>query len=85
MTMTERSLATRESASPRSLISRLGRGLEQSVMIRGESVANPPLILLHGGPGSARRGCLRLFNAPLEKSFTVVYSDQRGPGKPSSP
>ena len=29
---------------------RLG-GLDQWVMIRGESVANPPLILLHGGPG----------------------------------
>ena len=29
---------------------RLG-GLDQWVMIRGENVANPPLILLHGGPG----------------------------------
>ena len=29
---------------------RLG-GLDQWVMICGESVANPPLILLHGGPG----------------------------------
>ena len=26
-------------------------GIDQWVMIRGESVANPPLILLHGGPG----------------------------------
>ena len=25
--------------------------LDQWVMIRGESLANPPLILLHGGPG----------------------------------
>jgi proline iminopeptidase len=29
---------------------RLG-GVDQRVMIRGESVANPPLILLHAGRG----------------------------------
>jgi len=50
-------------------------------MIRGESVANPPLILLHGGPGFSERGFFRHFNAPLEKSFTAVYWDQRGAGK----
>ena len=50
-------------------------------MIRGESVANPPLILLHGGPGLSETGFFRHFNAPLEKSFTVVYWDQRGAGK----
>ena len=50
-------------------------------MIRGESVANPPLILLHGGPGFSETRFFRLFNAPLEKSFTVVYWDQRGAGK----
>src|SRR6266550_7667119 len=39
---------------------RLG-GLDQWVMIRGESVANPPLILLHGGPGLSETGaCARL-------------------------
>ena len=59
---------------------RLG-GLDQWVMIRGESVANPPLILLHGGPGLSETGLFRHFNAPLEKSFTVVYWDQRGAGK----
>ena len=59
---------------------RLG-GLDQWVMIRGESVANPPLILLHGGPGWTETGFFRHFNAPLEKSFTAVYWDQRGAGK----
>jgi pimeloyl-ACP methyl ester carboxylesterase len=59
---------------------RLG-GLEQWVMIRGESVANPALILLHGGPGLSETAFFRHFNAPLEKSFTVVYWDQRGAGK----
>ena len=59
---------------------RLG-GLDQWVMIRGESLANPPLILLHGGPGFTETRLFRHFNAPLEKSFTVVYWDQRGTGK----
>ena len=59
---------------------RLG-GLDQWVMIRGKSVGNPPLILLHGGPGLSETGLFRHFNAPLEESFTVVYWDQRGAGK----
>lgn len=59
---------------------RLG-GLDQWVMIRGESLDNPPLILLHGGPGMSETFFFRRFNAALEKSFTVVYWDQRGTGK----
>jgi pimeloyl-ACP methyl ester carboxylesterase len=59
---------------------RLG-GLDQWVMFRGESVANPALIMLHGGPGLSETALFRHFNAPLEKSFTVVYWDQRGAGK----
>ena len=52
-------------------------------MIRGESSANPPLILLHGGPGWSETGFFRYFNAPLEQSFTAVYWDQRAAGKSS--
>jgi len=59
---------------------RLG-GLEQWVMIRGENIANPPLLLLHGGPGMSETSFFRHCNASLEKSFTVVYWDQRGTGK----
>lgn len=59
---------------------RLG-GLDQWVMIRGESVANPLLILLHGGPGFPEMRLFRAFNAPLEKDFTVVYWEQRGTDK----
>jgi len=59
---------------------RLG-GIDQWVMHRGESIANPPLILLHGGPGMPESGLFRRFNAVLEKHFTLVYWDQRGAGK----
>ena len=59
---------------------RLG-GLDQWVMIRGERITNPPLILLYGGPGLGETQFFRRFNAPLEKSFTLVYWDQRGAGK----
>jgi pimeloyl-ACP methyl ester carboxylesterase len=60
-------------------------GLHQWVLMRGESAANPPLILLHGGPGLSETRFFRRFNAPLERSFTVVYWDQRGAGKSFSP
>src|ERR1700674_3075648 len=56
---------------------RLG-GLDQWVMIRGESLANPPLILLHGGPGFTEMRLFRHFNAPFESSSPVVNWDQRG-------
>ena len=59
---------------------RLG-GIDQWVMIRGENVANPPLIVLHGGPGMSEMGFFRHFNAPLERHFVVVHWDQRGAGK----
>jgi pimeloyl-ACP methyl ester carboxylesterase len=56
-------------------------GIDQWVMIRGESVDNPPLLHLHGGPGFSETRLFRHFNSPLEEHFTVVYWDQRGSGK----
>jgi pimeloyl-ACP methyl ester carboxylesterase len=59
---------------------RLG-GIDQWVMIRGEKVSNPALVLLHGGPGFPETGFFRYFNSALEKVFTVIYWEQRGTGK----
>lgn len=59
---------------------RLG-GVDQWVMIRGQDVRNPPLVLLHGGPGMSETCFFRACNAVLETQFTVVYWDQRGTGK----
>jgi pimeloyl-ACP methyl ester carboxylesterase len=59
---------------------RLG-GVDQWVLIRGENIMNPPLILLHGGPGMSETSFFRSCNSVLERSFTVVYWDQRGAGK----
>ena len=55
------------------------RGIDQWVMIRGESLRSP-LILLHGGPAMSEMSFLALQCA-AEKSFTVVNWDQRGAGK----
>ncbi len=56
-------------------------GVEQWIAVRGQSVKNPILLFLHGGPGTAFIPIARAFQDPWEKYFTVVQWDQRGAGK----
>jgi pimeloyl-ACP methyl ester carboxylesterase len=56
-------------------------GIGQSLWFRGVSDANPPLILLHGGPGASESALFRRFNAELEQHFLLVYWEQRGAGR----
>ncbi len=55
-------------------------GIPQWVQVRGQDRNNPVLLCLHGGPGGSWLPVTRLF-LPWEKSFTVVFWDQRGAGK----
>jgi proline iminopeptidase len=56
-------------------------GIDQWIEVRGQSVKNPILLFIHGGPGSAFMPVARTFQDPWEKYFTVVQWDQRGAGK----
>ena len=56
-------------------------GIDQWIEIRGQSVKNPILLFIHGGPGSAFIPIARAFQDPWEKYFTIVQWDQRGAGK----
>jgi pimeloyl-ACP methyl ester carboxylesterase len=56
-------------------------GIDQWVVVRGLSAANPVLVVLHGGPGSPETVFFRATNAAIEDAYTVVYWDQRGAGR----
>src|SRR5262245_22281858 len=55
-------------------------GTQQWVTIRGQDRANPVILVLHGGPGSAIAGLAPAF-VPWERDFTVVQWDQPGAGR----
>ena len=56
-------------------------GMRQWVLMRGEHVLNPVLLVLHGGPGSPTLPLAHAYQRELEKHFVVVQWDQRGSGK----
>jgi pimeloyl-ACP methyl ester carboxylesterase len=58
-------------------------GVEQWILIRGEHIANPLLLVLHGGPGAPLFPVAREIGvkARLEEKFVIVYWEQRGTGK----
>ena len=56
-------------------------GVEQRLWFRGIDVDNPPVILLHGGPGASEAALFRHFNSDLEKEFLMVYWEQRATGR----
>ncbi|MFQ6398912.1 alpha/beta fold hydrolase [Nocardia sp. KC 131] len=55
-------------------------GIDQWIEIRGEDMANPVLLELHGGPG-ATNTFFTNRTREWERHFTVVRWDQRGCGK----
>lgn len=59
----------------------VGDGDRQWISIRGRNRANPVLLVIHGGPGTAEMPLGWAFQTPWEDFFTVVHWDQRGVGK----
>jgi proline iminopeptidase len=53
-------------------------GIEQWVSIRGEDLANPVIVVAHGGPGSSLTPFIAIVSRAWERHFTVVHWDQRG-------
>jgi pimeloyl-ACP methyl ester carboxylesterase len=56
-------------------------GTEQGVLIRGQSIDNPVLLYLAGGPGQSSLPHPRVILEDLEKDFIIVAWDQPGTGK----
>ena len=56
-------------------------GHNLAMMIRGDSIDNPVLLFLAGGPGGTEMGAMRKHGQALEHDFVVVTFDQRGSGK----
>jgi pimeloyl-ACP methyl ester carboxylesterase len=53
-------------------------GVKQGMVIRGKNVANPVLLVVHGGPGMPDYVLTEQYPPELEDLFTVVWWDQRG-------
>ncbi len=60
-------------------------GVPQRIWLRGASMRNPLLVLVHGGPGASESPLFRAFVPELERHFLVVYWEQRGTGRSFDP
>lgn len=56
-------------------------GHDLAMMIRGNSIDNPVMLFLAGGPGGTELGAVRKHGEALEQDFVVATLDQRGTGK----
>jgi proline iminopeptidase len=56
-------------------------GVKQRLWLRSVDARNPPVVLLHGGPGASESALFRHFNGDLENRFLMVYWEQRGTGR----
>jgi pimeloyl-ACP methyl ester carboxylesterase len=56
-------------------------GTPQCILVRGQSIRNPAILFLHGGPGMPSMYLAHRFQRPLERDFVVVQWDRRGAGK----
>jgi pimeloyl-ACP methyl ester carboxylesterase len=56
-------------------------GSDEWISIRGQSIANPVLLFLAGGPGGSELGTARYALSGLEDHFVVVDWDQPGAAK----
>lgn len=56
-------------------------GVQQWISIRGEDIANPVLVLLHGGPGTSFLPLGYENFRAWERDFTLVQWDQPGAGR----
>jgi proline iminopeptidase len=57
-------------------------GVDLYVNVKGEGT---PCLYLHGGPGSGSYWLEKFVGDSLEKHFRMIYLDQRGVGRSSSP
>ncbi|MGZ8288819.1 MAG: alpha/beta fold hydrolase [Telluria sp.] len=55
-------------------------GIEQWVTVKGDSCANPVILIIHGGPGNPLSPYSDKVFGPWQKEFTIVQWDQRGAG-----
>ncbi|MEM6800347.1 MAG: alpha/beta hydrolase [Bacteroidota bacterium] len=57
------------------------RGQKTGILARGKNLANPMLLMVHGGPGYPDMMLARCYDEALLDEFTVIRYDQRGIGK----